>query len=133
MRADLRSFLERATVVELLLAFAFATTTVSFVSAVVNGLVLQPIRYSGHDFPSSLDHLSAAILGRAFDFSNILASGLVLALVVAGAAWLLRAADDALWDETVMRVCPHCLSEIPRAAPVCSYCTRDVPSPSDDG
>ena len=28
-------------------------------------------------------------------------------------------------DETV-RQCPHCLSSIPVAASVCSFCTRDV-------
>ena len=28
-------------------------------------------------------------------------------------------------DETVM-ACPHCLSSIPAAASVCSFCTRDV-------
>jgi len=29
-------------------------------------------------------------------------------------------------DASTMRSCPHCLSQIPRAATVCSHCRRDV-------
>lgn len=32
----------------------------------------------------------------------------------------------AAWLQANYRVCPHCLSVIPRAAKVCAACTRDV-------
>jgi large conductance mechanosensitive channel len=127
MRSDLRSFFARATVVELLLAFAFAGTIVSFVTAVVNGVVISPIEQSSHDYPGSFSALAAAIFGRSFQFANILADALVLLLIAIGAAFLLRATDAVLWDQGAARTCPHCVSEIPAEAHVCSYCTRDVP------
>jgi large conductance mechanosensitive channel len=130
MRADLRSFFERSTVVELLLAFVFATTIVSFISALVYGVVITPIQDSAHD-SSPLDNLSASIDGRVFEFTNILLTGAVLLVVTLAAARLLRSADPQLWDENATRTCPHCLSEIPAGASVCSYCTRDVPAAAD--
>lgn len=136
VRADLRSFFERATVVELLLAFVFATTAVGFISAVVTGLLVTPLQQSAHDYSASFSDLAASIDGRVFAFANVLTTGVVLILVTFGATRLLRASDDALWDPSATRTCPHCLSEIPAEAPVCSYCTRDVPAPevsaSDD-
>jgi hypothetical protein len=30
-------------------------------------------------------------------------------------------------DASILRTCPHCYSQIPRAATVCSQCRRDVP------
>lgn len=131
MRSDLRSFFERATVVELLLAFAFAGVIVSFVTAVVSGAIISPLEQSSHDFPGSFGELTASIFGRAFQFANILENGLVLLFLTVGAAYLLRATDDVLWDPGATRTCPHCLSEIPAEAAVCSYCTRDVPPPSE--
>jgi large conductance mechanosensitive channel len=125
MIGDLRSFFERATVVELVLGFAFATTVVSVISALVDGLVVAPIRSSGGDESGPLD---AVIAGRAFEFAYILQTGLVLIAVTLIAAVVLRRADEALWEEGATRSCPHCLSEIPGEASVCSYCTRDVPA-----
>ncbi|MGZ4316702.1 MAG: hypothetical protein ACXVRS_12845 [Gaiellaceae bacterium] len=131
MRSDLRSFFERATVVELLLAFVFGGAIVSFVGALVNGAVISPIEQSSHDYPASFNELTASIFGRAFQFTNILAYAIVLLLLAVGAAYLLRATDDVLWDPGATRTCPHCVSEIPAEAHVCSYCTRDVP-PADE-
>lgn len=127
MRSDLRSFFERATVVELLLAFAFAGAIVSFVTALVNGVLISPIEQGGHEYPSSFSELTASIFGRAFQFTNILQNVVVLLLLAVGAAFLLRATDDVLWDAGATRTCPYCVSEIPAEASVCSYCTRDVP------
>ena len=133
MRADLRSFFERATVVELLLAFVFATVVVSFVSAVVNGVLISPLQQSSRDESTSFSSLDASIGGRLFQFTYIVAYGVVLLIAAAGAAWLLRLSDDQLWDPGASRSCPHCLSEIPLEAGVCSYCTRDVPPATSAG
>jgi hypothetical protein len=46
--------------------------------------------------------------------------------VVGAAALVVRFGAETLWDDTDVRNCPHCLSEIPAAASVCSYCTRVV-------
>jgi large conductance mechanosensitive channel len=122
---EVRDFLDRVTVLELFLAVLFATTVTAFVNALVSGVVFAPITRGGGNH-SSWSDLVVAIGGRAFDVSYVLVSGLALIAVALLAIPLIRRAEEALWDDRELRMCPHCLSEIPAAASVCSYCTRDV-------
>ena len=131
MFTDLRSFLGRQTVIELLVAFALAAGVVSFVGSVVGGLVYTPIqeRASSSDFGSVNGPLSFVLAGRVFDTTEILVSGIALLLLLLGTWLYVRLHEGALWqDSAEITTCPHCLSDIPAAARVCSYCTRDVGS-----
>jgi large conductance mechanosensitive channel len=122
---DVKDFLGRASVLELFLAVLFASAAFSFVQAIVTGVVFRPIT-QGTGNHSSWSELTVAIDGRAFDFSYVLVAALTVALVSLLAIPLIRRSDEALWDDRELRTCPHCLSEIPKEASVCSYCTRDV-------
>ena len=129
MLTHLRSFLGRYTVIELLVAFALAGGAISFVASVVNGLVYTPIQEAASSSFASGGNgpLTFVVGGRVFDTAGILISGLTLLLLLLGAAVYVHAHGGALWDEQGdVSTCPHCLSEIPSDARVCSYCTRDV-------
>ncbi len=121
---DLGFFLRRNRVVELLVAFAVASATVAFISGIVNGLIYSPLTTADDSFSGSNGVLDFVIDGRVFEASFILTSGLLLGLVLVGAAVYVRVRDE----EVGLTVdCPHCLSQIPAAATVCSQCARDVP------
>jgi hypothetical protein len=61
-----------------------------------------------------------------FEIANPLRGGLTLLTLLAAAAFFLRNRDEAFWGDSETVQCPHCLSEVPAAARVCSYCTRDI-------
>ena len=121
---DLGFFLRRNRVVELLVAFAVASASVAFISGIVNGLIYSPLTTADDSFSGSNGVLDFVIGGRVFEASFIVTSGLLLCLVLVGAAVYVHVRDE----EVELGVdCPHCLSQIPVAAAVCSHCTRDVP------
>jgi large conductance mechanosensitive channel len=125
--ADLRAFFARPTVIELFVAFVLALAWVDFVTAVVDGLVYTPITQRVSAFAPGHRSFEFVIGNRVFDTAGILTSGIVLAVVVLGSAYVVRDNQDALWqDEGEFVDCPHCLSTIPAAATVCAECTRDV-------
>ena len=45
--------------------------------------------------------------------------------IAAVAALLIGIGNFFAWRQ--QRPCPHCLQRVPKAAAVCSYCTRDIP------
>jgi large conductance mechanosensitive channel len=128
--ADLWAFLTRHTVLELLVAFALASTLVGLADAIVDGLVISPIIERGGDF-QGYGPLGFVIAGRVFQAQGILASILVVALIAVAGGVLIRKRGDVLWQEEGEYVeCPYCLSEIPARARVCAQCTRDQPRAS---
>lgn len=122
---DLKDFLGRASVLEFFLAVLFASAALGLVQSFVSGVVFGPITH-GPGNHSSWSELTIAIHGRAFDFSYVLAAALTAILVCLLAIPLIRRSEESLWDDRDLRECPHCLSEIPKDASVCSYCTRDL-------
>lgn len=70
-------------------------------------------------------------LGRHYVYlGNILADLIALALLLATALILVRKLRLTTPTEDELRECPHCLAEIPAAASVCQFCTRDVATAS---
>ena len=126
MLPRIRNFFRRQTVIELTGAVALAWATVSFLQTLFRGFVSTPITTPVTDFGGSrlFVHGYFALGGRIFDWINPLAGLAVLALVLAAVTGLLKVSDSG--PERPLRECPHCLEDIPAAAPVCSYCTRDV-------
>lgn len=118
MIADLKQFIRRVSVLELFVGFLLASTTATFLTAAVDGLLLFPLQGGGS---SSWSQLTIAIHGHAFTFLYPLVYAIALAVACLISVRLIRRSELGM-----LRRCPFCLSEIPAAASVCSYCTRDV-------
>lgn len=126
---DFKAFLLRGNLVDLAVAVVVGVAFGAVVKALVSDLVTPLIAAIGGqpDFSS----LSFTINHSRFaygDFLNALVAFVVIAavvffLVVKPVNTLLARRQKG---EPTTRPCPHCLSEIPLAAGVCSFCTRDV-------
>ena len=125
MLDDLRDFLSRNSLLELAVAVLVGFAALHLIESVVNGLVVTPIREGGGAF-SQVSNGGVVIFGRFFDWLSPLESLLTFAIVLAFVALVVRWGEDVVFAEGDTRACPHCLSEIPEAAAVCSYCTRDA-------
>ncbi|HUZ99188.1 MAG TPA: large conductance mechanosensitive channel protein MscL [Gaiellaceae bacterium] len=126
---DFKTFLLRGNLVDLAVAVVLGVAFGAVVKALVSDIVTPLIAAIGGkpDFST----LSFTINHSRFaygDFINALLAFVVIAAVI---FFLVVKPVNALLarrqkDEPTTRPCPHCLSEIPLAASVCSFCTRDV-------
>jgi large conductance mechanosensitive channel len=129
---DFKEFLLRGNLVELAVAFVIGVAFTSVVQALVRDLITPLISAIGGN--QSFETLTFTLHHTVFpygDFLNWLISFVLIAAVVfflvvkPTNALMARRKTEPPVDETV-RQCPHCLSEIPVAAAVCAFCTRDV-------
>lgn len=129
---DFRQFILRGNLVDLAVAVVIGAAFGAVVTAFVSDLVTPLIAAIGgkQDF----SRLAFTINGSRFlygAFLNALISFAVIALVV---FFLVIKPVNALMErlrperpvEQTTRPCPECLSEIPRGARRCSFCTSEV-------
>lgn len=133
MLRDFRTFVLKGNVVDLAVAVVIGTAFGAIVTALVKDLVTPVIAAIGGkpDFSG----LVFTINGSRFqygDFINAVVSFLIIAAVIfflvvqplnklQSLATRSKAAEDP-----VNRKCPECLSEIPKAASRCKFCTAKV-------
>jgi large conductance mechanosensitive channel len=129
---EFKEFLLRGNLVELAVAFVIGAAFAALVTAFVDNLVTPIIAAIGGQ--PDFSNLHFTINGSTFTyglFLNALITFLVIAAVIFFSvvkpmnALMARRKTEPPVDETV-QACPHCLSSIPVAASVCSFCTRDV-------
>ena len=127
---DFKDFLLRGNLVVLAVAFVIGTAFAAVVGALVSDLFTPLIAAIGGK--PDFSQLSFTINKSTFmygAFLNALIAFVVIAAVVfffvvkPYNALMARSAKDVPDTE---KQCPHCLSAIPIAASVCSFCTRDV-------
>ena len=128
---EFRAFVLRGNLVELAVAFVIGLAFGALVTAFVADLITPLIAaiFGKHDFSS----LYFTINGSKFlygDFINALITFVSIAaaiffFVVRPYNHLMARRTTEPADETV-RPCPECLSEIPKAARRCSFCTVEV-------
>jgi large conductance mechanosensitive channel len=126
---DFKAFLLRGNLVDLAVAVVLGVAFGAVVKALVSDIVTPLIAAIGGK--PNFSTLSFTINHSRFaygDFINALLAFVVIAAVI---FFLVVKPVNALLarrqkDEPTTRPCPHCLSEIPLAASVCSFCTRDV-------
>ena len=129
---DFKAFLLRGNLVDLAVAVVIGVAFGALVTAFVGDLITPLIAAIGgkHDFSA----LSFTINHSRFAYGAFLNALLAFVVIAAVIFFLVVRPVNALMarrkteppvDETV-RTCPHCLSEIPVAATVCAFCTRDV-------
>jgi|SRR5689334_17890431 large conductance mechanosensitive channel len=128
---EFRAFVLRGNLVELAVAFVIGLAFGALVTAFVADLITPLIAaiFGKHDFSS----LYFTINGSKFlygDFINALITFVSIAaaiffFVVRPYNHMMARRTTEPADETV-RPCPECLSEIPKAARRCSFCTVEV-------
>lgn len=129
---DFKEFILRGNLVSVAVAFVIGAAFAAVVTALVRDLITPLIAaIGGH---TNFQTLVFTVHGSLFpygDFLNYLIAFIVIALVVfflvvkPTNALMDRLKTEPPVDETVQE-CPHCLSQIPAAAAVCAFCTRDV-------
>ena len=120
-----RELLAHGGVAVLAVVFALAYGVISLASAVANEVVsvLQQATYDEEAGTGSF--LEFTVWGTDIAYGAALQSAIVLTLVAA--------ALFALWRVTrsSQRSCPECLSDVPRTASVCRYCTAELTAGAD--
>ena len=132
---DFKEFLLRGNLVDMAVGIVIGLAFAAVITALVADLITPLIAAIGGkpDFAA----LSFTINGSHFLYGSFI-NALITFVVIAAVIFFLvvkpvnaltaRARTEPPVDETVRR-CPHCLSEIPVEAAVCSFCTRDVAQP----
>lgn len=134
---EFRAFILRGNLVDLAVAVVIGTAFTAIVTSLVKNLVTPLIAAIGGQ--SDFSDLTFTINGSRFlygEFLNALISFVIIAVVVFFLvmkpvnALMARFQPDTPVDVTT-RGCPECLSDIPRAATRCAFCTARVPAPPD--
>jgi large conductance mechanosensitive channel len=126
---DFKAFLLRGNLVDLAVAVVIGIAFSAIITAFVGDLITPLIAAIAgkRDFSSlkfTINHSTfryGAFLNALISFV-IIATAVFFAVVRPVNALMARRKSE----EPAVRACPHCLSEIPIAASVCSFCTRDV-------
>jgi len=132
MLRDFKAFVLRGNAVELAVAVVIGAAFGAVVTSIVEHLLTPLIAIPGNvDFAT----YKFTISGSTFKY-GIVVNAIVSFLLIAAAVFFLvvrpmntlraRAARGEPPPEPSTRACPECLSEIPRAANRCAYCTTEV-------
>jgi len=134
MLREFRAFILRGNLVDLAVAVVVGTAFTAVVNAMVKDLITPLIAAVGGK--PNFGSLVFTINGSRFaygDFLNALVTFLLVAavlffLVIKPVNALMAALRTEPEVESPTRSCPECLSQIPRAASRCAFCTSDVPA-----
>jgi large conductance mechanosensitive channel len=132
MLKEFRQFILRGNLVDLAVAVVIGTAFTALVAALVKDLITPVIAAIGGE--PDFAGLTFTINGSKFlygAFLNALIAFLITAAVVfffvvkPVNALLARVKTEPPVDETT-RDCPECLSQVPKAAHRCAYCTATI-------
>jgi large conductance mechanosensitive channel len=129
---DFKAFLLRGNLVDLAVAVVLGVAFGAVVTALVGDIVTPLIAAIGgkQDFST----LSFTINHSRFAYGDFINAVLAFVVIAAVVFFLVIKPVNALMArrkteppvDASVRQCPHCLSDIPVAATVCAFCTRDV-------
>jgi large conductance mechanosensitive channel len=125
---DFKAFLLRGNLVDLAVAVVIGVAFGALVTAFVGDLITPLIAAIGgkHDFST----LTFTVHHSTFKYGDFINALLSFVVIAAAVFFVVVKPVNALMarrkEAASVRPCPHCLSEIPVAATVCAFCTRDV-------
>jgi len=134
---EFRSFILRGNLVDLAVAVVIGTAFTAVVNALVKDIVTPLIAAVGGE--PNFDNLAFTINGSRFAYGDFLNALLTFLIVAAVMFFLVIKPVNVLLDqlqtepevESPTRACPECLSQIPRPASRCAFCTAEVaPEPA---
>jgi len=130
--SDFKQFLLRGNLVDMAVGIVIGVAFAAVVTALVGDLLTPLIAAIAgkHDF-SSLTftiHRSRFLYGSFINalLAFVTIAAVVFYFVVKPVNALTARYRTAPPPEPTEKKCPHCLSDIPTAAAVCAFCTRDV-------
>src|SRR3954447_22285263 len=129
---EFREFILRGNLVDLAVAVVIGTAFTVVVGAFVKDIVTPLIAAIGGE--PNFGNLAFTINGSRFAYGDFLNAALTFVLVAAVVFFLVIKPVNMLMDalrtepevESPTRPCPECLSQIPRAASRCAFCTSEV-------
>jgi large conductance mechanosensitive channel len=132
MLREFRSFVLRGNLVDLAVAVVIGTAFTAVVNAIVKDLVTPLIAAAGGE--PNFGRLAFTVNGSRFAYGDFLNALVTFLLVAAVLFFVVIKPVNALMDalrtepevESPTRPCPECLSQIPRAAARCAFCTSEV-------
>ena len=132
MLREFRAFILRGNLVDLAVAVVIGTAFTAVVNALVKDIITPLIAAVGGE--PNFGRLAFTINGSRFaygDFFDALLTFLIVAavmffLVIKPVNLLLEELRTEPEVESPTRACPQCLSQIPRAAARCAFCTSEV-------
>ena len=132
MLKDFKEFLLRGNVVDLAVGVVVGVAFTAVVTALVGDLLTPVVAaiFGSHDF----SNLSFSINGSVFRYGHFLNAVLtflsvataVFFFVVTPVNRLMQRAKREPTPDPTTRNCPECLSEIPREARRCAFCTSEL-------
>lgn len=135
MLKEFRAFILRGNVIDLAIAVVIGAAFTAVVNSLVKDLLTPLIAaiFGEPDFGA----LSFTINGSHFGYGNFI-NAVFTFLIVAAALFFLvvkpvnylmaRRATEPDDAQSPTHPCPECLSEVPRAATRCAFCTTELPA-----
>jgi large conductance mechanosensitive channel len=129
---DFKEFLLRGNLVDMAVGIVLGLAFAAVVAALVADLITPLIAaiggnpdFAGLSFTINKSHfLYGAFINTLLSFLVIAAVVFFLVVRPVNALLARRRTETAV--DTPLQQCRHCLSDIPAAATVCAFCTRDV-------
>jgi large conductance mechanosensitive channel len=129
---EFKDFITRGSVLELAIAVVLAMFFGAVIKDVVT-LVLNVLAIFGKH--TAFENLAFHIRGGTFRYGQLFADIITFVLVAAIIFFLIVRPVNAMVErrrrtsdaESSERPCPECLSQIPKAATRCAFCTAPVP------
>jgi large conductance mechanosensitive channel len=132
MLREFRRFILRGSLVDLAVAVVLGTAFTAVVNALVKDIITPLIAAVGGK--TDFGNLAFTINGSRFEYGDFLNALLTFLIVAAVMFFLVIKPVNLLMDrsstepdvESPTRSCPECLSQIPRPATRCAFCTTEV-------
>jgi large conductance mechanosensitive channel len=129
---EFRQFILRGNLVDLAVAVVIGAAFTAVVNALVKDVVTPIIAAIGGQ--PDFGDLAFTINGSRFAYGDFLNAALTFLLIAAVVFFLVIKPVNMLMEafrtepevESPTRSCPECLSQIPRAASRCAFCTSEV-------
>jgi large conductance mechanosensitive channel len=126
-----REFLLRGNVVDLAVAVVIGTAFGAVVTAVVKDFLTPLIGLAG--VSGQFETASFTLSSSVFNYGNFVNAVITFVLIAAAIYFLVVVPMNRLQQlrakppvDVVTRECPFCLSDIPRKATRCAFCTSEV-------
>ena len=134
MLKDFKAFILRGNVVDLAVGVVIGAAFAAVVTALVEGIFTPLLAIPGE---TNFDQLSFKIGGGEFRYGDVINAIISFVVIAAAVFFFVVKPVNALMArrktepdvESVTKECDFCLSNVPAAAIVCAFCTRDIDAP----